>query len=439
METQTRGQPANINSNNAFGEHGGYITMRPEDVAAQVLTDPTTFADEPRLHSALARLRANAPVSWVDVPRYRPFWAITKHADIMEIERNNTLWINAPRAELLTEDVDEQNRVRRETGADPRLLVHMDGDYHRRMRAVGAEWFRPNAMRALKNTIDERAKRYVDKMSEKSGCDFVTEVAQDFPLYTILSLLGLPEDDFSYVLKLTKELFGRYDKEFQRSDSNEGSPAVADSLVDYFAPLTSSRRANPTDDLASAIANARIDGEYLSDSQTLAYYLIIATAGHDTTSAAIAGGLRALIEHPSELERLQKHPDLMPTAVEEALRWSTPAKNFMRTATKDTQVRGVTIAAGESTYLSYVSGNRDEEVFDQPFRFDIARDPNKHLSFGFGVHFCLGAALARLEINSLLSELVPRLDAIELDGEPILSDTLFVGGLKHLPIRYCLK
>lgn len=214
--------------------------------------------------------------------------------------------------------------------------------------------------------------------------------------------------------------------------------AVAD-IFACFARIAASRRAQPTEDIASAIANARIDGKYLSDMETLSYYMLIMTAGHDTTSSAIAGGLRALIEHPAEPDRLREHPEMMPTAIEEMIRWSTPAKHFMRTATNNAEVRGVAVAAGESVCLAYVSGNHDEAVFDDPFRFDIARDPNKHLAFGHGVHFCLGAALARMEIKSFFSELIPRLDAIALDGRPMLSETIFVGGLKHLPIRYRLR
>jgi cytochrome P450 len=172
---------------------------------------------------------------------------------------------------------------------------------------------------------------------------------------------------------------------------------------------------------------------------TASYYVIVASAGHDTTKDAISGGLHALIQNPGELARLKANPDLMPTAVEEMIRWSTPVKEFMRTATADTVVRGVPIAAGESVYLTYASGNRDEEVFEDPFRFDVGREPNKHLAFGYGVHFCLGAALARMEMNSLFSELLPRLDSIELAGTPELSATTFVGGFKHLPIRYSLR
>ena len=412
---------------------------RPTDEAAKVLTDPKAFADEDRLQSALAHLRANAPVSWVDQPPYRPFWAITKHADIMEIERNPTLWINEPRTELARAEADAANQARREAGTGVHLLVHMDGPNHRRMRAIGAEWFRPKAMRDLRLRVDELARQYVDHMSTRTACDFVQEIAVNYPLYVIMSLLGIPETEFARMLKLTQEIFGRDDEEFQRGTTHEDHLAVIADFFDYFDEITAARRAQPGDDLASAIANARIDGELLSDMDARSYYLIIATAGHDTTSAAISGGMHALIEDPAQRQRLLAHPELMPNAVEEMIRWSTPAKEFMRTATQDTEVRGVPIAAGESVYLSYVSGNRDEEVFDEPLCFDVGREPNKHLSFGYGVHFCLGAALARMEINSFFTELLPRLDAVELAGKPELSATIFVGGLKHLPIRHAVR
>jgi cytochrome P450 len=410
------------------------------DEAAKVLADPTAYADEPRLHAAVTHLRANAPVAWVDQPPYRPFWAITKHADIMAIERANDLFISEPRPLLSTAEADDLARAQLEAGMGLRTLIHMDDPQHRVMRAIGADWFRPKAMRALKVRVDELARIYIDKMRDVGPeCDFVTDVAMNFPLYVIMSLLGLPESDFPRMLKLTREMFGGDDEELQRGTTPEEQLAVLVDFFGYFSALTAARREQPTEDLASAVANARIDGEPLSDADTASYYVIIASAGHDTTKDAISGGLLGLIENRDELERLRDNPELMPTAVEEMIRWTTPVKEFMRTAIEDTTVRGVPIAAGESVYLAYVSGNRDEEVFADPFRFDVGREPNKHLAFGYGVHFCLGAALARMEMNSLFTELLPRLDSIELTGEPEHSATTFVGGLKHLPIRYSLK
>src|ERR1700694_2270298 len=400
------------------------------DEAAKVLADPTAYADEPRLHAALTHLRANAPVAWVDQPPYRPFWAITKHADIMAIERANDLFISEPRPLLSTAEADDLARAQLEAGMGLRTLIHMDDPQHRVMRAIGAAWFRPKAMRAMKVRVDELARIYIDKMRDVGPeCDFVTDVAMNFPLYVIMSLLGLPESDFPRMLTLTQEMFGGDDEELRRGRTPEEQMAVLLDFFAYFHALTAARREQPTEDLASAIANARIDTEPLSDVDSASYYVIIASAGHDTTKDAISGGLLALIENSDELTRLRENPGLMPTAVEEMIRWTTPVKEFMRTATEDTTVAGVPIAAGESLYLAYVSGNRDEAVFSEPFRFDVAREPNKHLAFGYGVRFCLGAALARMEISSLFTELVPRLDSIELTGAPEHCATTFVGGL----------
>jgi cytochrome P450 len=402
------------------------------DEAAKLLADPKAYTDELAMHRALAHLRAEAPVSWVDVPGYAPFWVITKHADIMAIERANDVFTNSPRPVLTTVEGDAQ-----QAAMGISTLIHMDDPRHRVVRAVGADWFRPKAMRALKIRVDELAATFVDRMVDAGGeCDFVQAVAVNFPLYVIMSLFGLPESDFPRILKYTQELFGSDDEELQRGTTMEERGLALFEMFSYFNDVTASRRQTPTEDLASAIANARIDGEPLSDIDTVSYYLIIATAGHDTTSATISGGLQALIENPDQLQRLRDDPGLMGLATEEMIRWVTPVKEFMRTAQEDTMIRDVSIRAGESVLLSYPSGNRDEDVFTEPFRFDVGRDPNKHVAFGYGVHFCLGAALARMEVNSFFSALVPRLRSIELTGRPEHTATVFVGGLKHLPIRY---
>jgi cytochrome P450 len=416
------------------------MSARIMDEAARVLASPLGYTDEKRLHESLAHLRAHAPVSWVEAEGYRPFWAITKHADVMDIERQNDLFTNDPRPLLTIAAADDALRAQMEAGIGLRTLIHMDDPHHRDMRKIGADWFRPKAMRALKARCDELAKIYVDQMIERGPeLDFSQEIAVNYPLYVILTLLGLPESDFPRMLKLTQELFGGDDTELQRNASSDAMIAVLLDFFNYFAALTASRREHPTEDLTSAIANATIDGQPLSDMDTASYYVIVASAGHDTTSAGIAGGLLELVRNPGELQRLKNDPSLMGTAVEEMIRCVTPVKEFMRTAQADTEVRGVPIAKGESVLLSYVSANRDEDVFDDPMRFDIGRDPNKHLSFGYGVHFCLGAALARMEMHSFFSELIPRINTIELAGDPELTATTFVGGIKHLPIRYSLK
>jgi cytochrome P450 len=317
------------------------------DEAAKLLADPMAYTDEARLHAALAHLRADSPIALVDVAGYRPFYAITRHADIMAIERANDLFINATRPVLMPA---EQEELQASHGVS--TLIHMDDPQHRKVRAIGADWFRPKAMRALKIRIDELARIFVDKMCDAGGeCDFVQEVAVNYPLFVIMSLLGVPEADFPRMLKLTQELVGNEDSELQRSAASEERAYALLDMFEYFNALTAARRERPSDDLASAIANARIDDEPLSDIDTVSYYVIIATAGHDTTSATIAGGMRALIEHPDQRNRLRDNMELMPLAAEEMIRWVTPVKAFMRTATADTTVHDVPINAGESMLL----------------------------------------------------------------------------------------
>ena len=410
---------------------------RISDPAGRVLADPQAFTDEKSLHEALAHLRKTAPVSWVDFGDYRPFWAITKHADIMDIERQNDLFTNFPRPLLAIAEADDALLRDIEAGTGLRTLIHMDDPHHRDVRKIGADWFRPKVLRQLKTRCDELAKIWVDTMAEKGPeLDFMTEIAVNYPLYIILNMLGLPDSDFPRMLKLTQEMFGGNDTEMQRGGDVEDVLAVLMDFFNYFSALTQSRREHPTDDLASAIANAKINGEPLSDMDTLSYYVIVASAGHDTTSAGIAGGLLALLEHPDQLKRLQNDMSLMPTAVEEMIRWVVPVKEFMRTAQEDTEVRGVKIAKGEAVYLCYVSANRDEDVFDNPMTFNVGRDPNKHLSFGFGTHYCVGSTMARREVRALFAELIPRIKHVELAGDPVFTPATFVSGLKRLPIRY---
>jgi cytochrome P450 len=403
--------------------------------AGLMFTDPQAYTDEDRLHAGFALLRRQSPVHRVEAQGFRPFYALTRHADIMEVERDSALWLSEPRPALGTAASDATN-----AGTQVRTLVNMDDPDHRVVRAIGADWFRPKAMRMMEARIRELARQHVEKLAEFGGeCDFAADIAVHYPLYVILSLLGMPESDFPKMLQLTRELFGAQDAEYGRDGGNDDRLAVLMDMFAYFQELTAARRAQPTDDLASAIANAVVDGKPLDDVETMSYYVIIATAGHDTTSSTVAGGLQALLANPGELARLREDHALLPTAVDEMIRWVTPVKEFMRTASADTVLRGVPIAAGESVLLSYPSANRDEEVFTEPFRFDVGRDPNRHLAFGFGAHYCLGAALAKLETRALFAELLSRVESVELAGSPEWTATTFVGGLKHLPIRYKLR
>jgi cytochrome P450 len=355
----------------------------------------------------------------------------------MEVERDNARFLSAPRPLLATEEAEQ---LAIDKGQVLRTLIHMDEPDHKAYRAVAAAWFQPNSLRQLEKRIDELAVRFVDRMAELgTECDFVRDIAVHYPLYVILSLLGLPESDFDRMLMLTQQLFGGDDEELRRSTDLEEQFTVLLDFFNYFTELTASRRANPTEDLASVLANATINDAYIPDMDLASYYVIIATAGHDTTSSTIAGGLHALLRHPDQLTRLQKDPGLLSTAVEEMIRWVTPVKEFMRTAAEDAVVGGTKIEAGNSLYLAYLSANRDESVFDDPFRFDVGRQPNKHVAFGFGPHFCLGAQLARLETRAIFAELLRRVEHIELAGTPTSSATVFVGGLKTLPVSYSIR
>jgi cytochrome P450 len=259
-----------------------------------------------------------------------------------------------------------------------------------------------------------------------------------YPLEVIMSLLGLPDSDYPRMLRLTQEVLGNADPELAR-DTHAGDENYGQALFEfgtYFSELVADRKARPTSDLASVIANAEIDGAPMELIDQLSYFMIISTAGHDTTSACIAGGLRALAENPDQLAVLRAEPALIPTAVEEIVRWVSPVKSFMRTAAEPCDVGGHHFEPGDAVLLSYWSANRDEKVFEEPMRFDVRRDSNRHLAFGFGAHYCLGAVLARMEITAFLNELLPRLRSLELAGTPELSQAVFVSGLKHLPLTF---
>ena len=407
--------------------------MTPQE-AGQVFVDPAAYADPARFHDACAVLRRDDPIHRVEHPDFLPFHVLTKHADVLEVELHNKEWENAPRPVISTIEGD---RRREEQGDLLRTLIHMDDPDHRAYRGVTSEWFLPKNLALLEGRLGELATLSAQRMVDLGGqCDFARDVAMQYPLQVILAILGLPESDYPRMLKLTQELFGASDPELTRGQSMEDLIAVIQDFFAYFTALTEARKAEPTSDLASVIANAQLDGQPIGIMEQISYYVIVATAGHDTTASAMAGGMQALIEHPEQLARLQADPSLIPSAVDEIIRWVTPVKHFMRNCTTEYTLRGHTFQPGDAVLLSYPSANRDEEVFTDPFTFDVGRSPNKHLAFGFGVHYCLGAMLARMEIKALLTELVPRLRSIELAGEPAEMQTLFVGGLKRLPIRY---
>jgi cytochrome P450 len=419
----------------------------PQEIA-WTLVDPKSYATD-TIHKSYAWLRANNPLGQAKLEGYDPFWVVTKHGDILDVSRQNSLFHSGDRQTTLsTQEGDRQ--VRKMTGGSPHLvrsLVQMDAPDHPKYRALTQSWFLPHNIKSLEDRIRRIAKASVEKMLAKGGeCEFVADVALHYPLHVIMEILGVPPEDEPRMLMLTQELFGSTDPELGRQAETQ-DPAKAIELIqavlmdfyNYFAKITAARRAEPRDDLASVIANSMIDGQPISEFEALSYYVIVATAGHDTTSSSTAGAVWALAERPSELAKVQANPALIPGLVEEAVRWTTPVKHFMRSATADTELRGRRIAKDDWLMLCYASGNRDEDVFDDPFAFRVDRSPNRLVSFGYGAHLCLGQHLAKMEMRILFEELLPHITSLELAGEPKMSEAVFVNGPKKLPIRFSVN
>jgi cytochrome P450 len=411
------------------------------------IADPRTYGDEAKIHGLLAGLRKDDPLHWTQPEGFRPYWAVTKYADILEIEKLNDKFHNEPRSTLMNIQT-EHDLASMWGGPDPktgrvspfRTLIDMDNPDHRAYRGLTQAWFMPANLKKLEARTTELAKRYVDRMMERGPeCDFAREIAVYYPLHVIMSILGVPESDEPLMLKLTQELFGGTDPDMKRKeDASTNTSTIMDFFV-YFNKMSAERRANPGEDLASVIANGKVNGCPLGDLETASYYIIVATAGHDTTSATIAGGLRALAENPDQLAKLKANPDLLGSAVDEMFRWSTPVQHFMRTAMDAHELRGKTIRKGEALQLIYLSGNRDEEIFADPFKFKVDRENNRHVAFGYGAHVCIGQHLAKMEIKAFFKELLGRLQSLELTGDPRRIQSTFVSGLKALPVRYALS
>ncbi len=405
------------------------------------LVNPENWADESWVLEQFAWLRANDPIRRLSPEGFEPFWNLTRYNDIKQVEQLKQVFINDPRPVLGPEMM--QAMVQQMSGRKHlvRSLVQMDDPDHMKYRVLTQGWFMGSNLRKLQDRVDQLADMYVERMAELGGeCDFVKDVAIWYPLRVIMSILGVPEEDEPLMLKLTQELFGSSDPDVTRSFEMGDFMNVVTDFEQYFRELTAARRKQPTDDVASVIANARIDGQPIPDHETNGYYIIVATAGHDTTSSSTAGGLLALLQHPAQMRKLRENlQTIMPTAVDEMIRWVSPVRHFMRTATEDFELSGQPIAAGESVILWYPSANRDEDIFDAPDEFRVERNDAKQLAFGFGAHVCLGQHLARMEISALFKALLSRVDSIELAGEPRYMQSTFVGGLKSLPIRYRMK
>ncbi len=417
----------------------------PDDIAKTVL-DAASYADDDVIYPALKWLRENQPLGVAHIEGYDPIWVVSKHADIMAIERDANLFHNADANPILNSQLNDQF-MRSINGGSLRLissLTFMDPPEHGLYREITSNWFLPANIRKLENQIRVVAKNSVDRFLSFDGeCDFLRDFALLYPLRVVMTLFGVPPEDEPRMLKLTQEFFGTQDPDEQREEVKLEPDAAArmwhatlQDFYSYFNALSAERRRNPTDDLLSLIANSKIAGEYIGEAESNGYYVAIATAGHDTTSSSVSGGMLGMIKYPSEFAKAKGEPGLIGGLVDEAIRWSSPVKHFMRNATADTEIRGRPIKAMDRFMLSYPSANRDDVVFEAPDEFRIERRPNRHLAFGYGPHMCLGQHLAKLEMRILYEELLPKLKSVELSGKPRATKANFVGGLKSLPVRF---
>jgi cholest-4-en-3-one 26-monooxygenase len=406
-----------------------------DPIDASDLVDPARYARSGYPHEVWTQLRAEAPVSWIEAPGYKPFWAITKHADIMEIARQPERFSSA------------QGITLARAGAPPlpptEILVLIDPPRHGPMRRVVNARFTPRAVRSRRAEVDRIA---LDVLADAAtnGADgegnFVERVAAPFPLGVIAWILGVPAADWPLLFRWTNEVIGKDDPEYRQPGETPGQTAkrARTELHTYFADLIEVRRRDPRDDLVSELLNGTVDGNALTEEQLLAYCELLVEAGNETTRNAISGGVLAFCQHRGEWERLRAEPELLGAAAEEILRWVTPISHFTRVATEDCEIRGTEIRAGDQLALYFASANRDEDVFADPFTFRIDRSPNPHLAFGFGEHFCLGAHLARVEIETIFRHLLARLESFELAGHVERLESAVNGSIKQLPLRYRL-
>ncbi|MFN8024940.1 MAG: cytochrome P450 [Acidimicrobiia bacterium] len=413
------------------------------DPRGDIFVNPERWGDMTDWHEVAAELRRDAPVLEVVAEGWEPFRAVMTHADVREISRRSVdVFRNtersAPAPNLVYDMLDL-------TGFPyPKTLVHMHGKEHQDHRQVTNDWFKPAAVSEWQPTIDRIADQFVDRLAEHGGeCDFAQDIAAQYTLHVIMGIFGVPESDERLMLELTQGLFGSADPEYI-GDFDAPVDMLSSTLQKfgaYFDELTADRRAHPTGDLATVIANGEIDGHHLADDARLWYYIIVATAGHDTTSYGMSGGLEALLRNPDQLAAVWDEPGLISPATEEMLRWVSPVRAFFRWPTEDYELpSGYVLPKDEAVLTSYPSANRDEQVFAHSMTFDIHRtDVDNLLTFGLGAHFCLGAQFARREIRTMLGKLRQRVASIELAGEPEWTASSFVSGVKHLPIRYTLR
>lgn len=423
------------------------IELTTEQSALVVSSE--AYAEWNEVHQLFSDLRRRSPVARVNAKGFDPFWLITRHADIQEIGRQPTIFNNnGHRAGVISQEGERHLRELAAAGLPPnRTIVSMDPPEHGVYRMLTFGNFAPKGIKTLEDQIRALARQSINEMERTGGeCEFVADVALRFPLRVILSILGIPRSDEDLLLSLTQEFFNPQDselnagkKQVEIEKTESTSHEVLGRFIEYFNNLTNELRRSPRDGVASVIANAKIDGEFIPLWDAASYYITIATAGHDTTSSSIAGAIAALAERPAALRDVQEDPTLIPGLVDEAIRWVTPLLHFMRTAATDYNLGGYEITKGDWLMLSYPSGNRDEAVFgEDAAEFNLRRSPNPHISFGYGAHVCLGQHLAKLEMRVFFEELLPRLSELKLTGPAVRTKSVLVGGLKRVPIKFRL-
>jgi len=401
------------------------------------LIDPASYARIGYPHTDWSTLRRSAPIERFQPEGWPPFWAITRHADIVSISKRPDAFLNVDGINF-----DRNPEARGQAPVQMRTIIEMDPPDHRKYRAVASKFFTPRSLGAWDPIVEEMARKLVDGLGREGECDFVTEIASMHPLKIICRILGAPEEDEAFVLRLTNEIFGREDEEFRRPGTATPEESVMQAAMEfyqYFQKILADRRERPREDLVSLFANARVDGEPMNEIATMGYCLVMFIAGHETTRGAISGGMKALLDHPAELAKWQADPSLGKTAIEEILRYVTPVNTMARTVARDVTIGGRQLSEGDRLVMFYASANRDEAVFDDPDAFRVDRNPNPHLAFGIGEHFCLGAHLARKTSRAIFGELVPRLELVEAAAPAERVPSNLVPRLKHLPIRYRLR
>ncbi|GAB3377665.1 cytochrome P450 [Spongiibacter taiwanensis] len=420
----------------------GEFALATDDAA--ILVDPTAYADG-RVLRLYRRLQQDNPVAWAAPPGYSPFWVLTRFEDIERVSMDHLRFPYGDRPSVLFDAASEA--LMRATTGKPyavRTLVTVDEPDHCLLRQITQSWFMPRNLQALGPRIQAIADEALAAMMTKGPViDFVEEVALHYPLRIIMEILGVPEADYPLMLKLTQEIFAPADPDSVPEGVDCNDPAFfaaalqssAEKISRYFRTLVEARRRHPQDDIATLLATASIEGRPLSDEELAGYFIIIATAGHDTTSSTTAAVMYALATQPGLLARVQGDMSLVPALIEEAIRWGSPVKTFMRSVSEDMVFGGRQFRTGDWLMLCYAAANRDPAIYEEGERFDLARGNARHLAFGKGIHMCLGQHLARLEIKALFDRLIPRLASVALCGEVTMSNSYFVNGFKHLPVR----